>query len=132
MEKLTPQNEYQEHMVQVLLAKMQGVPVEEYNDDNYFWHPSDSNCIFLNTEYRIVPKPIPLITREMWAMIAPEWKWAAMDKDGKVYFYTDEPCINTRNIGWTNCGGDYCNSVLATNANSTNWRLSLTKRPEDV
>lgn len=130
--KLTPQNEEQEHLVQVLLAKMQGVPVEEYNDDNYFWHPSDSNCIFLNTEYRIVPKPTPLITREMWAMIASEWKWAAMDSDGEVYFYTDEPCISARGFSWDSCGGDYCNSVLATNANSTNWRLSLTERPEDV
>lgn len=130
--KLIPQNEEQEHLVQVLLAKMQGVPVEEYNDDNYFWHPSDSNCIFLNTEYRIVPKPTPLITREMWAMIASEWKWAAMDSDGEVYFYTDEPCISARGFSWDSCGGDYCNSVLATNANSTNWRLSLTERPEDI
>lgn len=130
--KLTPQNAEQEHWVQVLLAKMQGVPVEEYNDDNYFWHPSDSNCIFLNTEYRIAPQPAPLITREMWAMIASEWKWAAMDSDGEVYFYTDEPCISARGFSWDSCGGDYCNSVLETNANSTNWRLSLTKRPEDV
>ena len=130
--KLTPQNADQEHWVQVLLAKMQGVPVEEYNDDNYFWHPSDSNCIFLNTEYRIAPQPAPLITREMWAMIASEWKWAAMDSDGEVYFYTDEPCISARGFSWNSCGGDYCNSVLETNANSTNWRLSLTERPEEV
>lgn len=130
--KLTPQNKEQEHLVQVLLAKMQGVYVEEYNDDNCFWKQSDSNCIFLNTEYRIVPKPPSLITREMWAMIAPEWKWAAMDGDGEVYFYTDEPCISARDWMWTCGGGDYCNSVLATNANSTNWRLSLTERPEDV
>ncbi|WP_085165776.1 hypothetical protein [Gilliamella bombi] len=130
MEKLTPQNEHQEHMVQVLLAKMQGVPVEYKIDDD--WRLAVSDYVSLNTEYRIVPKPIPLITREMWAMIAPEWKWAAMDRDGEVYFYTDEPCISARGFGWANCGGDYCNSVLATNANSTNWRLSLTKRPEDV
>lgn len=130
--KLTPQNAEQEHLVQVLLAKMQLMHIEEYNDDNCFWHPSDSNCIFLNTEYRIVPKPTPFITREMWAMIAPEWKWAAMDRDGEVYFYTDEPCISTRDWMWTRGGGDYCNSVLAINTDSINWERSLTERPEDV
>ena len=130
--KLTPQNAHQEHMAQVLLAKMQGVYVEEYNDDSCFWKQSDSNCIFLNTEYRIVPKPNSLITREMWAMITPEWKWAAMDGDGEVYFYTDEPCISTRDWMWTCGGGDYCNSVLAINTDSINWERSLTERPEDV
>ena len=130
--KLTPQNAEQEHLVQILLAMMQGLYVEEYNDDNCFWKPSDSNCIFLNTEYRIAPKPNSLITREMWAMIAPEWKWAAMDGDGEVYFYTDEPCISTRDWMWTCGGGDYCNSVLAINTDSINWERSLTERPEDV
>lgn len=130
--KLTPQNAEQEHMVQILLAIMQGLYVEEYNDDNRFWKPSDSNCIFLNTEYRIAPKPTPLITREMWAMIAPEWKWVAMDSDGEVYFYTDEPYISARGFDWANCGGDYCNSVLAINTDSINWERSLTERPEDV
>lgn len=130
--KLIPQNAEQEYLVQILLAMMQGLYVEEYNDDNRFWKPSDSNCIFLNTEYRIVPKPTSLITREMWAMIAPEWKWAAMDGDGEVYFYTDEPCISTRDWMWTCGGGDYCNSVLAINTDSINWERSLTERSEDV
>ncbi|OCG04297.1 hypothetical protein A9G15_04145 [Gilliamella apis] len=130
--KLTPQNAEQEHLVQVLLAKMQGMHIEEYNDDNCFWHPSDSNCIFLNTEYRIVPKPTPFITREMWAMIAPKWKWAAMDRDGEVYFYTDEPCISASGFSWTACGSDYCDSVLAINIDGINWKRSLTERPEDV
>lgn len=130
--KLIPQNAEQEHMVQILLAIMQGLYVEEYNDDNRFWKPSDSNCIFLNTEYRIAPKPTPLITREMWAMIAPEWKWVAMDRDGEVYFYSDEPLISANGFSWTNCGGDYCDSVLAINTDSINWERSLTERPEDV
>lgn len=130
--KLTPQNAEQEHLVQILLAMMQGLYVEEYNDDNCFWKPSDSNCIFLNTEYRIAPKPTPLITREMWAMIAPEWKWVAMDRDGEVYFYSDEPLISASGFRWTNCSGDYCDSVLAINTDSINWERSLTERPEDV
>lgn len=131
MEKLTPQNAHQEHMVQILLAKMQGIQVEYKVDDND-WCLAGPDCVSLDIKYRIAPQPAPLITREMWAMIASEWKWAAMDSDGEVYFYTDEPCISVRGFGWANCGGDYCNSVLATNANSTNWRLSLTERPEDV
>lgn len=129
--KLTPQNAEQEHLVQVLLAKMQGMQVEYKVDDND-WCLAGPDCVSLDIKYRIAPQPTPLITREMWAMIDPKWKWAAMDSDGEVYFYTDEPCIRARGFSWDSCGGYYCNSVLATNANSTNWRLSLTERPEDV
>ncbi|OCG47474.1 hypothetical protein A9G35_03795 [Gilliamella sp. Choc5-1] len=133
MEKLTPQNEHEEHMVQVLLAIMQGVPVEEYNDDNYFWHPSDSNCIFLNTEYRITPKSTPLpITRKMWRMINKKWKYAAMDKDGEVYFYINEPYTDKYGGCWNDSSSKYCRSALFINIDGINWSLSLTERPEDV
>lgn len=131
--KLTPQNAEQEHYVQILLAMMQNIPVECDFDDGDGWVDAAILYIDLDKKYRIKPTSTPLpITREMWAMIASEWKWAAMDSDGEVYFYTDEPCISARGFSWDSCGGDYCNSVLETNANSTNWRLSLTKRPEDV
>ncbi|MWN89467.1 hypothetical protein GQ597_01900 [Gilliamella sp. Pra-s65] len=119
-------------MVQVLLAKMQGVQVE-YKIDGNWRNSDDDTAVRLYLEYRIAPQLTPLpISREIWAMIAPKWKWAAMDKDGEVYFYTDKPYINTRDIGWANSGGDYCGSALATNTDDINWRLSLTERPEGV
>lgn len=128
--KLIPQNEEQEHLVQILLAMMQGLYVEA--DYGSGWKKAQVLFHERDYKYRIVPKPTSLITREMWAMIAPEWKWAAMDGDGEVYFYTDEPCISTRDWMWTRGGGDYCDSVLAINTDSINWERSLTERPEDV
>ena len=131
MDKLTPQNVEQEYMIQILLAKMQGIEVEFYACHCEKWISSVARDIYLDTNYRIKSHELP-ITTEMWAMIDKKWKWAAMDKDGDVYFYTDEPCINTRGIGWSNPVGAYCRSVLFTNIDCINWSLSLTERPKDI
>ena len=37
MNKLTPQNERQEHMVQILLAKMQGIEVEHLSHGSWYY-----------------------------------------------------------------------------------------------
>ncbi|OCG33678.1 MULTISPECIES: hypothetical protein [unclassified Gilliamella] len=127
MEKLTPQNEHQEHMVQVLLAKMQGIRVEYKVDDND-WCLAGHDCVSLDIKYRIVPQPTPLpISREMWAMINEKWKYAAMDKDGEVYFYINEPYADKDDTDWNNSSGEYCRSVLSFNIDGINWSLSLTK-----
>ncbi|KFA58924.1 hypothetical protein A9G48_00515 [Gilliamella sp. wkB18] len=131
MNKLTPQNKHQEHMIQILLAKMQGLTVER--KINYVWSWSNPNDIFLDSEYRIAQKPTPLpITREIWAMIAEEWKWASMDKSKDVNFFTHEPAIYKPDGIWGFNVGNYCQSILAINTNGINWEQSLTKRPEDV
>lgn len=131
MEKLTPQNDHEEYMVQVLLAKMQGVPVEYKCDTD--WCLAASDYVSLDIEYRIVPQPTPLpITHNMWQMINKKWKYAAMDKDGEVYFYINEPYADKDDTSWNNSSGEYCRSVLSFNIDGINWSLSLTKRPEDV
>jgi hypothetical protein len=131
MEKLTPQNEHQEHMVQVLLAKMQGVQVEYKRGAD--WCRAVPDSVSLNTEYRIAPQSTPLpITRNMWRKISKKWKYAAMDKDGEVYFYINEPCADKYGGCWNDFSNEYCRSVLFFNIDGINWRLSLTERPEDV
>ena len=131
MEKLTPQNAHQEHMIQILLAKMQGIQVEYKVDDND-WCLAGPDCVSLDIKYRIAPQPTPLITREMWAMIAPEWKWAAMNESKNVDFFTHKPVLYKQEGIWGFNVGNYCNSVLAINTDGINWERSLTKRPEDV
>ena len=133
MEKLTPQNAHQEHMVQILLAKMQGIQVEYKVDDND-WCLAGHDCVSLDIKYRIAPQPTPLpISREMWAMINEKWKWAVLGSNGYVYFFNHQPSIDEVRIAWTDYKGwEGCGSVLAINTNGINWRLSLTKRPEDV
>ena len=129
MDKLTPQNTEQEHMVQILLAKMQGVEVEHFAYG--VWCHSPSNYFNFESTYRIKSHGLP-ITREVWAMIDKKWKWAAKDEHGPIYFYTDKPCIFAQNGCWRVNNGDWLKSILAINANSIDWRKSLTRRPEGV
>ncbi|OCG38109.1 hypothetical protein [Gilliamella sp. Gris1-4] len=133
MEKLTPQNAHQEHMVQILLAKMQGIQVEYKVDDND-WCLADPDYVSLDIKYRIAPQPTPLpISREMWAMINEKWKWAVLGCNGCVYFFDSEPFINNVRYDWVDSDGwEGCDSVLEINIDGVSWRLSLTKRPEDV
>lgn len=129
MNKLTPQNAEQEHMVQILLAKMQGLEVEFY--DNYCekWVTTIVSYINLDANYRIKSHELP-ITREMWAMIDKEWKWAAMDEEGDVWFYKEKP-YNTGDCWYAGSWG-YTLNLLAIDTDGIDWRKSLTRRPEGV
>lgn len=129
MDKLTPQNAEQQHMVQILLAKMQGVEVEHFAYGA--WCHSPSNYFNFESTYRIKSHELP-ITREFWAMIDREWEWASMDKDGVIYFYKDEPCIFDDNNFWSTGDDIYHESILAINTDGIDWRKSLTRRPKGV
>ena len=128
MDKLTPQNAQQEHMVQILLAKMQGVDVQILNPIGG-WSISTHDVICIDSIYRIKSHELP-ITREMWAMIDKEWKLAAKDSDGKVSFYKEEPLIIGRY--WCPISDDHALNVLTLNTDGIDWRKSLTRRPEGV
>lgn len=129
MNKLTPQNERQEHMVQILLAKMQGVEVEIYEHFREKWRASDDKCVYVDSNYRIKSHELP-IAQETWAMISEEWKWAAMDVDGIIYFYTNEPLLCKDRFIYDD--GSYTKSIIALDTDGIDWRQSLTKRPEGV
>ena len=131
MNKLTPQNAEQEHMVQILLAKMQGVEVEIYERFREEWRASEAKCVYVDSNYRIKSHELP-ITREMWAMIDKEWEWASMDEDGVIFFYKDAPCIFADNDFWSAGDDIYHESILAINTDGIDWRQSLTNRPEGV
>ena len=129
MDKLTPQNAEQQHMVQILLAKMQGFEVEHFACGD--WHHSPSNYFDFKSTYRIKSHELP-ITREMWAMIDEKWKWAAEDGSGDVYFYTAKPLISKSAGIWLSGGDEQCRCALMINTNGIDWRKSLTRRPEGV
>lgn len=128
MDKLTPQNAQQEHMVQILLAKMQGVDVQILNPIGD-WSISTHDVICIDSIYRIKSHELP-ITREMWAIIDKKWKWAAKDSDGEVYFYTNNPSLE--NCFWRCYFGEHSGCVLSIDTDDIDWRKSLTKRPEGV
>ena len=130
MNKLTPQNAEQEHMIQIVLAKMQGFEVEIQRPDGG-WSTSTHDVMSIDLVYRIKSHGLP-ITREVWAMIDKKWKWAAKDEHGPIYFYTNKPCICISSGQWCVGGGHCLKSILAINTDGIDWQKSLTKRPDGV
>lgn len=130
MNKLTPKNAKQKHMIQIVLAKMQGLEVEVQRPDGG-WSTSTHDVMSIDLVYRIKSYELPVV-KEIWAAIDKKWKWAAMDKDGVIYFYKDEPCIFGDNNFWSTGDDIYHESILAINTDGIDWRKSLTRRPEGV
>lgn len=129
--KLTPQNAEQENWVQIILARLQGVPIEYYSIIYNEW--LGANCCSIdidNTTYRIKPTPTPLpISREIWSHLNKRWKYATMDRDGRTFWHQEKPTKNHQ--GWDSVDS---RSTYPLNFNSEgiNWETSLTERPEDV
>lgn len=129
--KLTPQNTEQEHLVQILLAMMQNIPVECDFDDGDGWVDAAILYIDLDKKYRIKPTSTPLpITRELWSYIDKRWRFIVMDENKEIYLYEERPFTNGK--GWSPCFGDYSECPLNINTDGINWETSLTERPEDV
>ena len=127
--KLIPQNAEQEHLVQILLAKMQRIPVECDFGDGDGWVDSTILYIDLGRKYRIKPTtPLP-ISRELWSYIDKQWKYVAMDKNKKIFFYEKRPIISE--FDWRD-SLSVARSPFNINTNGINWETSLTERPEDV
>ena len=57
--KLTPQNAEQEHYIQILLAKMQGIPVEFWHGFYQRWEDSRGDSIGISVKHRIKQTPTP-------------------------------------------------------------------------
>lgn len=76
-----------------------------------------------------------------WEVIKEEYKWAAMDDRGRVFFYEEKPALMTYKnkccfdppayYGWTG-GGGFAPSCLNIDTNGIDWRESLTQRPENI
>ena len=128
--KLTPQNKEQEHLVQMLLAIMQDIPVERDFGDGDGWVDAAILYIDLGKKYRIKPTPTPLpISRELWSHIDKKWQYAAMGYCGSILFYERKP--TKVGSGW-NSFFNVSDCPLNINTDGINWETSLTERPEDV
>lgn len=129
--KLTPQNAEQEHWVQIILARLQGIPIEVYSIINNKWIDLGDDClIFMGYKYRIKSKPTPLpISREIWSHLNKRWRYATMDRDGQTFWHQEKPTKTY--LGWYSVDSI---SMYPLNFNSEgiNWETSLTERPEDV
>ena len=138
MPKLTPQNAEQEHWIQIILARLQGIPIEVYSILDNKWIDAGDDCsILMEYEYRIkqtqiaVPLSTPLPTsREMWGFIDKRWRFIAMDRSKIIYLYEEKP---TASDGlWLPEDSSYSQCPLNINTDGINWETSLTERPEGV
>lgn len=128
--KLTPQNAEQEHLVQMLLAIIQKIPVEVNIGGE--WRTSTILFPDMDYEYHIKPTPTPTplpISREIWSHLNKRWKYAAMDRDGQTFWYQEKPTQN--HLGWGSVDS-ISTYPLNFNSEGINWETSLTERPEDV
>ena len=159
--KLIPQNAEQEHYVQILLAKMQRIPVECYFGSGDGWVDSTILYIDLGRKYRIKPTtPLP-ISREIWESVDKKWQYAAMNKDKEIYFFEHSPRLEVdgwvcyqlidgfhrRVFSFLHSNGGYTSdpvwdsyksltscTICSFNINTDNidWEYSLTCRPEGI
>ena len=131
--KLTPQNAEQEHWVQIILARLHGIPIEAYSILDNKWIDAGDDCsILMDYKYRIKPEPIstPLpISREIWSHLHKRWRYATMDRDGQTFWHQEKPTKN--HLSWGSV--DYRSTYpLNFNSEGINWETSLTERPEGV
>ena len=135
IEKLTPQNAKQRHLVQIILARSQGIPLEVYSKEDNKWIDASNTCsISIECEYRIKLTPLP-ISRELWGFIDKDIRFCAMDEDGEVYLYEECPKLIEHAGEWnvTHITDDsYLAFPLCINTQGVYWKTSLTERPEGV
>lgn len=130
--KLTPQNAEQEHWVQIILARLQGIPLETYLPIGKKWTGAGDDCaIFMDYEYRIKSKPTPIpVSRKIWKKINKEFPFLIMDKN--EHFYHCKKAPKRFDGVWLLSEVEHIKSPLVFNSDGINWETSLTERPKDV
>lgn len=129
--KLTPQNAKQEHLVQILLAMSQNIPVEVNISGE--WELSTILFPTMNYEYRIKPTPTPTpipVSRKTWKKINKEFRFIVMDKNKHFYHCKSAPKSSDKT--WLLSEVDHVKSPLIFDSDGINWETSLTERPEGV
>ena len=99
---------------------------EYFSVTDDIWHEKvDYSTLVPGTTYRTKPRQLTI----PWDVIKPEYKWAAMDDDGVVYFHKEMPSNSSGEwIADYGCSiGSYCLNIDKT---GIDWRESLVQRPE--
>lgn len=111
-----------------------GQPFEVFVGNDNWTSMSDDQVFWPLVIYRLKPEPLRDITLP-WAVMRPEFKWAARDKNGGVYAYTEEPSIPPLFDTWRPQGGEswhMMSSQLILDPGNKPWQESLVKRPDGV
>ena len=115
-----------EEKLLIIEEKMKG-NVEYTN--GFGWNKASESNLKFGYIYRTKPKPTKKLDIP-WQFIKPEFKWAAMDKNGEIYLYLEKPeckdgyfySINYMSLG----------DILNIDTTGVDWKTSLTQRPDGV
>lgn len=116
----------------IVEARVKGV-VDIFNPEHDTWGTAFAPSIRIDGIYRTRQRKLEI----PWEHIKPEFKWAVMQKDGSIEFYSEKPSLREH------AGKGYFQSVeqhslsirtnglLNIDTSGIDWRESLTQRPED-
>lgn len=119
----------------LLLAMIRGEPVE-VKDVNGKWklktsHIDEVNLKSLLNNYRLSTFKLLIISQEIWNVVDPKFKYAAVDAGKMLYFYEYEPQYSEIDGRWNStkgrAAGGNCFNIDLTKVDCKN---SLVKRPE--
>lgn len=71
-----------------------------------------------------------LLNAAQWALIHPDYKWAAVDRDGTLVVYKEEPYIGHSDVEW-NTEGEYyaCGYRCKMDYEGYNWDMAIQEKP---
>lgn len=116
------------YKISVMSAFLEGKEIQaQEKDKDYGWETifGEPSWDFARSHYRIKPRKkldIP------WNLIKPEYKWAAMDRDGWIHVYAVRP--ETQEEWWISKYDSINIGALAIDTDGVQWQDSLTQRPE--
>ena len=84
------------------------------------------------TIYRRRPKPPLIVPDAVWAVLDKKFRWAAMDSDGFVSAFSNEPIVISGAESWGAGSRQPLNYLVGVEADPSRWRESLIQRPEGV
>lgn len=116
-----------EDKLKIVNAIIADPPLVEVLCCDDLWREGQGRTVSVGGTYRIKAKATPL--NIPWQHIHPQWEWAAMDKDGSVWAYSDKPLLTQGSWSYI----DDCvwlSRVMCINTDNINWKISLTERPE--
>lgn len=122
---LQPKNNTEKHLIQVLLALMNDLPVEKYNNYTQNYEKFKSEEIYLKDIYRI---KLNFLDLKMWAMIDKKFQYVVINPEGQVFFSVEKPTLDLEYNCWTSAGEVQRCDIIDASSFKDKWQFSLCDR----
>lgn len=119
---LQPKNNHEKHLIQVLLALMNDLPVEI---DKGKFRPYEEKMLHLYYNYRV---SINFLTQEIWDLIDKKFQFLAINSMGEIFFFVEKPTLNLNYNCWTSTGEVKKCDIIDASIFKDKWQFSLCDR----